>query len=69
VGFPRLQAREDVKYGGDPEWVMEERDSPYVYRDDPAPDPDRDPDPEGRDVVIVDGEAMSYRVYRGVTGR
>jgi hypothetical protein len=44
---------------------MEERDSPYVFREEPAEPPT--PDPEGRDIVIVDGEAMSYRTYRGVT--
>jgi hypothetical protein len=44
---------------------------PYVFReaaetgaqdsDDPG---ERPPDPEGREVVIVDGRAMSYRTYR-----
>jgi hypothetical protein len=41
---------------------MEPRDSPYVFRDEPS-EPES-PDPEGRDVVIVDGRAMSYRRYR-----
>lgn len=41
---------------------MEPRDSPYVFRDEPS-EP-ATPDPEGRDVVIVDGRAMSYRRYR-----
>jgi hypothetical protein len=41
---------------------MEPRDSPYVFRDEPSEPPS--PDPEGRDVVIVDGRAMSYRRYR-----
>jgi len=50
--------------------------SPYVYADDvPEPaDPyvshdaveERPvPDPEGRDIVIADGEAMSFRAYKG----
>lgn len=48
--------------------------SPYVYSEDvsePAgPYVSHDeveerslPDPEGRDVIIVDGRAMSYRAY------
>jgi hypothetical protein len=44
-------------------------DRPYVYRDEPEPVSSHDP--EGRDIVIVDGRAMSYRRYRGrrpVTG-
>ncbi len=36
--------------------------SPYVYRDEQG-DP-KQVDPEGRDVVIVDGAAMSFRTYR-----
>jgi hypothetical protein len=45
---------------------MDQRDSPYVFREEPAA-PDHDP--EGRDIVIVDGEAMSYRQYRGTGDR
>jgi hypothetical protein len=40
----------------------EEPNSPYVYRDEqeqPAA-----LDPEGRDIVIADGLAMSFRSYR-----
>lgn len=40
---------------------MEPRDSPYVFREEP-PEP-MEHDPEGRDVVIVDGQAMTYRSY------
>ncbi|MFB6087224.1 MAG: hypothetical protein ABEJ85_01790 [Haloarculaceae archaeon] len=40
---------------------MEERNSPYVYRDEPRPDPDVDADDE--EVVISDGRAMTYREY------
>jgi hypothetical protein len=48
--------------------------SPYVYSED-APEPtdhyvsldeveeEPVPDPEGRDIVIADGEAMSFRAY------
>jgi hypothetical protein len=48
--------------------------SPYVYSED-APEPADHyvsldeveeapvPDPEGRDIVIADGEAMSFRAY------
>ncbi|MFC6873321.1 hypothetical protein [Halobellus marinus] len=48
--------------------------SPYVYSED-APEPvdpyvshdeveeDPLPDPEGRDVVIAEGRAMSFRAY------
>ncbi|WP_161631404.1 hypothetical protein [Candidatus Halobonum tyrrellensis] len=46
---------------------MEESDTPYVFRDE-QPDGnavDADPDPEGGDVVIIDGRAMTYRRYRG----
>ncbi|MFC6724072.1 hypothetical protein ACFQE1_06725 [Halobium palmae] len=35
----------------------------YVFRDEVDPEPTHDP--EGRDVVIADGEAMTYRRYRG----
>jgi hypothetical protein len=45
---------------------MEPRDSPYVFRDEPS-EP-ASPDPEERDVVIVDGRAMSYRRYRRYRG-
>ena len=43
-----------------------ESDSPYVYRDEDEQthEPSVAPDPEGREVVIVDGRAMSYRYYR-----
>lgn len=40
---------------------MEVRDSPYVFRDEPDETPEYDD--EGRDVVIVDGRAMTYRSY------
>jgi hypothetical protein len=42
---------------------MDEPNSPYVYREDEERTP-TEPDPEGREVVIVDGRAMSYRWYR-----
>jgi hypothetical protein len=47
---------------------MEKRDSPYVWREDPErgaepSDPERDASPE--EVVIVDGEVVHYRDYRG----
>ncbi|WP_435147214.1 hypothetical protein [Halobaculum sp. P14] len=44
---------------------MEERDSPYVFRDEPD-DPVGDADVTGADddVVIIDGTAMTYRAYR-----
>ncbi|WP_267195355.1 hypothetical protein [Halegenticoccus tardaugens] len=41
---------------------MEAIDTTYVFRDEV--ETPRTPDPEGRDVVIVDGQAMSYRSYR-----
>jgi hypothetical protein len=41
---------------------MEEHDTPYVFRDEVAQPPDHDF--EEREVVIVDGEAMTYRNYR-----
>lgn len=45
---------------------MEESDTPYVFRDErEAVDGDGTVDPEGADVVIVEGRAMSYRRYRG----
>ncbi|ATW89644.1 hypothetical protein halTADL_2940 [Halohasta litchfieldiae] len=40
---------------------MEPRDSPYVFGDEPPRE--ASPDPEGRDVVIIDGQAMTYRSY------
>ncbi|WP_338741776.1 hypothetical protein [Haloplanus salilacus] len=45
---------------------MSSSDSPYVFRDEVArTDADRDPPTtDGREVVIVDGRAMSYRWYR-----
>jgi hypothetical protein len=36
--------------------------SPYVFREEREPTPSYDP--EEREVVIVDGRAMSYRMYR-----
>jgi len=47
-----------------PIWNSE--DSPYVFGDEP-PTPARH-DPEGRDVVIIDGKAMTYRHHRTQTG-
>lgn len=44
---------------------MEESDTPYVFRDEQAGEDDAEPDPEGADVVISDGRAMTYRRYRG----
>ena len=45
---------------------MEERDSPYVFRDESEGRVgDLDPNPEGQDVVIIEGRAMTYRAYRG----
>ena len=44
---------------------MDERDTPYVFRDEPDDVADADPDPEGNDVVIIEGRAMTYRRYRG----
>ena len=41
---------------------MDELNSPYVYRDEPAAP--LDDDPVDGEVVIVDGRAMSYRWYR-----
>lgn len=44
---------------------MDDPSHPYVYRDEPLdPVEAGDDDPEGIDVVIVDGRAMSYRAYR-----
>jgi hypothetical protein len=40
---------------------MESRDSPYVFGDEPPEQPSHDP--EGRDIVIIDGTAMTYRSY------
>jgi hypothetical protein len=40
----------------------EERNSPYVFREEHESPPSHDP--EEREVVIVDGRAMSYRMYR-----
>jgi hypothetical protein len=40
----------------------EERNSPYVFREEHESPPSYDP--EEREVVIVDGRAMSYRMYR-----
>jgi hypothetical protein len=41
---------------------MEQHDSPYVWRDEPAALPDQAT--SNQDTVIVDGQAMSYREYR-----
>lgn len=41
---------------------MRERDTKYVFRDEDESVPSHDP--EERDVVILDGEAMTYRRYR-----
>jgi hypothetical protein len=40
----------------------ESPNSPYVFREEHEPTPSHDP--EEREVVIVDGRAMSYRMYR-----
>lgn len=54
--------------------MEQQPNSPYVYSED-APEPagpyvSHDaveeqpvPDPEGRDIVIAEGEAMSFRAY------
>jgi hypothetical protein len=42
--------------------VEENRDSPYVFRDEREAPPEYDP--EEREVVIVDGQTMSFRSYR-----
>ena len=44
---------------------MEERDSPYVFRDEPADPVGGAGDRTDRELVIIDGEAMTYRSYRG----
>ena len=41
---------------------MEESDRPYVFRDEAEESPEYDP--EEKEVVIYDGQAMSYRSYR-----
>lgn len=41
---------------------MEDRDMPYTFRDEVAQPPTYDH--EEREIVIVDGEAMTYRSYR-----
>ena len=46
---------------------MAPNDSPYVFRerpDDEDDDTERPPATNDREVVIVDGRAMSYRWYR-----
>ncbi|MFB6243177.1 MAG: hypothetical protein ABEH80_03675 [Halobaculum sp.] len=40
-----------------------ERDSPYVYRDEPG-DPVGESDDTDETVVIVEGRATTYRAYR-----
>lgn len=42
---------------------MEERDSPYVFRDEPD-DPIGDDEGRDDDVVIIEGRATTYREYR-----
>jgi hypothetical protein len=42
---------------------MEEPNSPYVWRDEPAETGD-DLAPDGEETVIVDGEVVSYRAYQ-----
>ena len=42
--------------------VEEQPDSPYVFRDEEMEQPEYDP--QEREVVIVDGQAMSFRSYR-----
>lgn len=45
---------------------MEEHDSPYVFRSETEGlVGDSDPNPDGNDVVIIEGQAMTYRAYRG----
>ena len=41
---------------------VEAPNSPYVFREEYEAPPSHDP--EEREVVIVDGRAMSYRMYR-----
>lgn len=41
---------------------MEARDTTYVFRDETEPVPSHDP--QERDVVIMEGQAMTYRRYR-----
>jgi hypothetical protein len=46
---------------------MSPSNSPYVFRDevdDASDDADERTTTDGREVVIVDGRAMSYRWYR-----
>jgi len=40
---------------------MERSDSPYDFGVESPPQTSHDP--EGRDVVIIDGQAMTYRSY------
>lgn len=42
---------------------MEERDSPYVFREEAVTERDPDPPATDDDVVISDGRAMTYREY------
>ncbi|WP_348609429.1 hypothetical protein [Halobaculum rarum] len=44
---------------------MEERDSPYVFRDEPDDPIGVVSDRTDEEVVIIDGRAMTYRSYRG----
>lgn len=41
--------------------AMNQRDSPYTFGAEQAVQPTSDP--EGHDLVIIDGEAMTYRHY------
>jgi hypothetical protein len=45
---------------------MEQTNSPYVFREEHEQAGPHDP--EEKDLVIVDGESMSYRAYRTGTG-
>jgi len=44
--------------------AMVESDTPTVVRDEPARDHGPDLSAVGTDLVICDGEAMTYREYR-----
>ncbi|GAA0218343.1 hypothetical protein [Halobaculum roseum] len=48
---------------------MEERDSPYVFRDEPDDPVGGASDRTDEEVVIIDGRAMTYRSYRGDDSR
>lgn len=42
---------------------MEERDSPYIFREEAHVERDPEPPATDDDVVIIDGRAMTYREY------